>query len=182
MSSPSVQRRHRPSIPGVRFRQVRVGVGHTTRGPIIDAIDQMSPIAPWYAPRSRSGTRSARMISVNASITPEPNPCTAACTTNKHSGVSSLSLCAEMDGYLLRPAMSMPILLAAPHSALPTAKSARPMSKIGRRPNKLAKCPESGRNATPARVYAEPIHTNCWPWKWLMIVGRAVDTALCEAW
>ena len=70
------------------------------------------------------------------------------------------------------------MLVAAPHKALPIAKSARPMSRTGRRPNRFAKCPERGRNATPARVYAEPIHTNCCPWKWLIIVGRAVDTAL----
>ena len=72
------------------------------------------------------------------------------------------------------------MLLAAPHNALPRAKRTRPESRIGRRPKMLAKCPESGRKATPASVYAEPIHTNCWPWKWFTIVGKAVDTALCD--
>ena len=74
--------------------------------------------------------------------------------------------------------MSIAMLVAAPHSALPTANSARPPSRIGRLPNRFAKWPDSGRNATPARVYAEPIHTNCWPSKWLMMVGSAVETAL----
>ena len=49
----------------------------TTIGPITDAIDQMRPIMPWYAPRSRRGTKSERIISVKDRIPPDPMPCTA---------------------------------------------------------------------------------------------------------
>ena len=58
----------------------------------MDAMDQMSPITPWYTPRFTQWdevfTRSTRTISVNARIASEPNPSTATPATNKCSCVS----------------------------------------------------------------------------------------------
>ena len=110
---------------------------------------------PWYfALRAGSGKISAMLVKIFEKIMPAPRP------------------------WMPLNRINSTIPHAAPHSALPTANSARPPSRIGRLPNRFAKWPDSGRNATPARVYAEPIHTNCWPSKWLMMVGSAVETAL----
>jgi len=49
----------------------------TTSGPMTDANDQTNPIIPWYAPRSRKGTKSDKIISVEVNIPPDPMPWTA---------------------------------------------------------------------------------------------------------
>ena len=55
-------------------------------------------------------------------------------------------------------------------------------SIIGRRPKTSARRPEKGRIAVLARPYADPIHTKSSPpWRSLVIVGTAVDTAVMSS-
>jgi hypothetical protein len=64
---------------------------------------------------------------------------------------------------ILRPAMSMDILCAAPVTADPTAKNTNEASITGFLPKIWAKPPDSGRKAVEERAYALPIQTNSVP-------------------
>jgi hypothetical protein len=85
------------------------------------------------------------------------------------------------------------MLEAAPHSALPTAKMAKPTTTAKRRPNICVKVstslqqkceqrtsampPVRGKKTVDARAYDDPIQTKDAPPSALMMVGSAVDTA-----
>src|SRR3569833_2771603 len=74
-----------------------------------------------------------------------------------------------------RPTMSISMLTAVPHSALPRKHIATAIRRRIFRPQISLSFPQFGVAADAARRYAEPTQTYPSPeWKSLLIVGRAV--------
>lgn len=83
-------------------------------------------------------------------------------------------------GNLPLPAMNMFMLRAPPHKAEPTANMTTNVRSTGFLPNTDTRPPTVGRIAVDAIVYALPAQMKSVPCKCSTIVGRAVDTAVCE--
>ena len=70
------------------------------------------------------------------------------------------------------------MLCAAPEIAEPRAKIKTKLMRIGLRPRIETRSPTMGTIAVEAIVYALPAQIKSVPFKWLTMVGRAVDTAI----